>query len=119
MSAFSAQAVQQFVKFLYGFELEEENPKGVVMDLIEMGGVYSVENLQIAASIFVPKILTEGNMLEMMDFLKTHKALAALDLCTEFLLENSNRNALQSSDLLSKHVNKLTLILIFGNLTSL
>ena len=103
MSAYSAQAVQQFVKFLYGFELEEENPKGVVMDLIEMGGVYSVENLQIAASIFVPKILTKGNMMEMMDFLKTHKALAALDLCTEFLLENSDRNALQSSDLLSKH----------------
>merc|ERR1712150_48819 len=54
-------------------------------------------------SIFVPKILTKGNMVEMMDFLKTHKALAALDLCTEFLLENSNRNSLQSSDLLSKH----------------
>lgn len=51
MKSFSTKAVQEFVRFLYGFELDQEDMKNnleMVRDLIEMGGVYNVNGLQTA-----------------------------------------------------------------------
>ena len=104
---YSTRAIEQFVKFLYGFELEDESSLEVVKDLIKMGGVYSVPNLQNAASMSLPKLLTRCKILaeitQMMDFAKTHQATAALELCTDFITTKYQLSWLQSNDLLHEY----------------
>ena len=90
LKSFSTKAVQMFVRFLYGFELEQEDLKNdldLVKDLIVMGGAYNVNGLQTAAVIYLPEHLNTDNMMEWMDFLKTHNAKDAIVFCSEFLVK--------------------------------
>ena len=102
MKTFSTAAVQEFVKSLYGFELKNEDLQ-IVKDLIEMGGLYS--DVQTAASMCLQDHLNMDNIVELMDFVKTHMAEDATDLLCEFVVKNFNQNLLHShsSDILLNH----------------
>ena len=98
--------MQKFVRFLYGFELEQEDLKKdleLVRDLIGMGGVYNVTGLQTAAAFLLPQHLNTENMLEWMDILKACNVEDAIDLCSEFLVNKIGYNKLLSSGMLTKH----------------
>ena len=106
MKSFSIKAVHEFVRFLYGFELEQEDVKNdleLVKDLIGMGGFYNVTSIPTAAVIFLTEHLNTDNMLDWMDFLKTHNARNAVALCSEFLVTTFDHNKLHSTGMVSKH----------------
>jgi len=104
MKTFSTAAVQEFVRFLYGFELKNEDLQ-ILTDLIEMGGLYSVHDVQTAAFMCLQEHLNIDNIVELMDFVKTNMAEDATDLLCEFVVKNFNQNLLysHSSDILSNH----------------
>ena len=75
MKTFSDKTVQLFVKFLYGYELEEEEESGnveLMKELVSVGEVYNVPSLQSAAASLFVESFTAENKMEMMDFVKTH-----------------------------------------------
>ena len=108
MKTFSTAALQEFVKFLYGIELKNEvmgKDLQILKDLIEMGGLYAVHDIQTAASMCLQEHLNIDNIVELMDFVKTNMAEDATDLLCEFVVKNFNQNLLcsHSSDILSNH----------------
>ena len=75
MKTFSDKAVQLFVKFLYGYELEEEEESGnveLMKELVSVGEVHNVPSLQSAAASLFVESFTAENKMEMMDFVRTH-----------------------------------------------
>ena len=51
LKTYSTKAVQQFIRFLYGFELEQNVPNlQQTKELIVMGGIYNIPTLQNAAT---------------------------------------------------------------------
>ena len=104
MKTFSTAAVQEFVRFLYGIELKNEDLQ-IVKDLIEMGGLYSVHEVQTAASMCLLEHLNIDNIVELMDFVKTHAAEDAADFLCEFVAIKFDRKELEShgSKIFSKH----------------
>ena len=74
MKTFSDKAVQLFVKFLYGYELEEEKSGNVELmkELVSVGEVHNVPSLQSAAASLFVESFTAENKMEMMDFVKSH-----------------------------------------------
>ena len=93
MGEFSTEAVQQFIKFLYGFELEEEeeekknwkNDLEFIKELIILGGVYSVSDFQTAAAPYLALHLNAGNAAELGEFSAAHSAQEAGRLCKRVL----------------------------------
>ena len=78
MKAFSTKAVQEFVRFVYGLEIEDLSTNlELVKELIEMGGLYNVPGVQSAAATFLPDHLNSSNKLELLEFAVTHQATAA------------------------------------------
>ena len=63
---YSTKAVQQFIRFLYGFELEQ-NDLQIAKDLTVMGGVYNIPSLQKAAAEALVDHVNMDNLVEMME----------------------------------------------------
>ena len=89
MKNFSKEAVQQFLKFLYRFELEEgedwKNDLEFIKELIVLGGAYSVSDFQTAASSYLANHLNAVNSLELGEFAAAHNAEAAAEMCKKVL----------------------------------
>ena len=86
MEEFSTEAVRQFIKFLYGMELEEEwTDLEFIKELIVLGGVYSVSDLQTAAAPYLAVHLNDVNSAELREFSAVHNAAVAGDLCQRVL----------------------------------
>ena len=91
LEEFSVIATEQFVKFLYGFELEHEDFQKdleLVKELLIMGGLYDVEDLQRAASKFIYDHFTKKNVFDVMEFAKTNKTDTVMELGCEYVLGN-------------------------------
>ena len=70
LKTYSTKAVQQFIRFLYGFELEQEELKKdlqLAKDLTVMGGVYNIPSLQKAAAEALVDHVNMDNLVEMME----------------------------------------------------
>ena len=90
---YSTVAVQEFVKFLYGKELNHRDLKTdllIVRELLDMGGLYDVQLLQKAASSFIEEKLTKENVISTMKFAKTNMAKDTVKLCVEFILKSED-----------------------------
>ena len=96
MEEFSTEAVQQFIKFLYGIELEEEeqeqevekdwkNDLEFIKELIVLGGVYSVSDFQTAMAPYLAIHLNAVNSAELEEFSAAHNAGLAGQLCRRVL----------------------------------
>ena len=119
MKTFSDEAVELFVKFLYGYELEEDDINAnyidnnialahrnaieirLATDLIEMGGYYNVPNLQSAAATLLLKHITPENMVEIMNFVKTHNPEGPARICSEYIAKKFSVDTVSS--VLDKH----------------
>ena len=106
MKSFSDKAVEMFIKFLYGFELEVDdlnNNVNLSKELIAMGGLYNVSGIQAAAAKFLKKHFTAENMVELMDFLKTNNAVEATEICSDFIANKFHLKTIRSTKILDRH----------------
>ena len=91
MTEFSTEAVRQFIKFLYGFQLGETGEEKCwtdlkfIKELIVLGGVASVSDFQTAAASYLAIHLNANNAMELRDFAADHNAAAARELCKKVL----------------------------------
>ena len=90
---FSSQAVEMMVKFMYGIELEDWKDIDVFLELIEIGGVYGIENLDKAAAEKIKQHLTKENVFHIFSFAHLHKANDLKKICTEIIISNFSENA--------------------------
>ena len=98
--------MEEFVRYLYGYELQQEHLDDdleLVKELVTMGGVYFVDSLQTAATSCLSKHLSKENVLDVLTFMRTHKAITAVEICAEFCLNNLDLKALDASDQLEKY----------------
>ena len=103
---FSKKAVEEFVRYLYGYELQQEHLDDdleLVKELVTMGGVYFVDSLQTAATSCLSKHLSKENVLDVLSFMRTHKAITAVEICAEFCLNKVDLKALDASDQLENY----------------
>ena len=107
----SKKAAEKFIRFLYGFELEEDRDIHIVdeididiyKDLIAYGGVCGLRCLQDAAGETLGKYLSRNNVFELLVFAKQHNAEAALKICIDFVVENFSQTSLVENGHLARH----------------
>ena len=75
LKTYSTNAVELFIKFLYGFELKTTNE--LAKELTVMGGVYNISSLQRAAFTALVPSVDLDHMASMMDFVKINSTEAA------------------------------------------
>ena len=83
---FSSRAVEMMVKFIYGIELEDWEDIDVYLELIEIGGVYGIENLDKAAAEKIKQKLTKENVFNILSFSHLHKADDLKKICMEMII---------------------------------
>ena len=106
LKTFSTEAVRQFIKFLYGFELEQkelEKDLLLVKYLTLMGGVYNIPSLQRAAARALFNHITLDNMVEMMDFVKINFLDAAADALGDHIAKKFDQEQQLSSEIFTKN----------------
>jgi len=102
LKTYDPKSVQQFIRFLYGFELEQ-NDLQIAKDLTVMGGVYNIPSLQEAAAEALVDHVNMNNLVEIMDFVKINSVDSAADALGNQVVKNFDREQLISSDVLMKH----------------
>lgn len=87
---FSSRAVEMMVEYIYGIELEDWEDVDVFLELIEIGGVYGIENLDKATALKIKQLslLTKENVFPMLSFAHLHKASDLKNNCTEMIINN-------------------------------
>ena len=64
---FSSRAVEMMVEYMYGIELEDWEDIDVFLELIEIGGLYGIKNLDKAAAEKMKQHLTKENVFPIAD----------------------------------------------------
>ena len=106
LKSFAPRSVQEFVRFLYGFELdpqELEKNLAMVKELTEMAGVYNVPGLETAVVPTLLKGITKETMVEMMDFVTTKAGPEVTEAVSEYIALNFDVDTLKSSGIFLKH----------------
>ena len=96
----SSDALNEFVKFLYGLDLDRNLPLVTIKELIQIGGVYD-DSVRTAAWHLLRKHFTKENIFELLQFCKTLDAKIIMDTCKEFIV-----NAFKMKDLIKKNLLK-------------
>ena len=81
----STKATEQFVKFLYGFELEADLDIDIVLELMKYGGMYLVDSLQKAAGKKLDVHISKDNVFELLKFFCQENIEIGKDFCYEFV----------------------------------
>ena len=93
---FSSQAVAMMVKFMYGTELEDWEDINVFLELIEIGGVYGIENLNKAAAEKIKPQVTKESAFHILSFAHLHKADDLKKICADVVIsEFSEKEVLE------------------------
>ena len=103
MKEFSKEAVSVFVRFFYGYELDVDGELSIAKELITMGGMYGMESLQEAAADIIKQLLTEDNVIEILQFSKNQQCETAIAFCVEFIGDNFDREELQENGIIKEH----------------
>ena len=90
---FSSRAVEMMVKYMYGIELEDWEDIDVFLELIEIGGVYGIENLDKAAAEKIKQHLTKDTVFPILSFAHLHLASDLKKICTEMIINNFSEKA--------------------------
>ena len=88
----SAKAVEQLVKFVYGFDIDIDLRSFVVdnddwkalKELLIYGGVYGLDELQKAAENHLKNHLIYVNVIQFLEFAKEEKLYGTIKICAEF-----------------------------------
>ena len=83
---FSSQAVDMMVKYMYGFELEDCENHDAFLELIEIGGVYDIENLKKAAAEKIKPHVTKETVFHILSFAYLHKADDLKKICLDMII---------------------------------
>ena len=82
---FSSHAVEMVVKYMYGIELEDlENPNAL-LELIEMGGLNGIENLDKAAAEMIKPHVKKENVFQILSFAHLYKADGLKKICGDVI----------------------------------
>ena len=97
LRTYSTKTVQQFIRFLYGFELEQ-NDMQLAKDMTIMGVIYNIPTLQKAAAKALVQHSKIDNIIEILDFVKNYSGTDVADaLCYQLVKDERLRLTLQSS----------------------
>ena len=92
----TTKATEQFVKFLYGFELDNLNID-IVKELMEYGQMYLIDSLQKAAGKKLDVLLLKDNVFELLQFFSNKKNNIGMDFCIDFVSRNFEKEFLFKS----------------------
>ena len=92
----STETVTQFVRILYGLNLDENVSLDVVKELIMIGGVYDVTVQEIAWEHLTSN-LVKKNVFEVLKFCKEREARNAVKICLQMIVNNFPRKELLDS----------------------
>jgi len=81
------ETVELFVKFLYGFELDENISLFTWKELVQICGVYD-RSIHDAAAEIMMKHLKKWTVFDILDFCKQNGATKAVDVCRTFIAMN-------------------------------
>ena len=98
----SSDTVTEFIKFFYGFDLEQDLKFETVRELIKIGGVYD-ETVQNAAGELIGNHLTKENVFEILQFCKTFDAKIGKRKCLKFIIDSFDTEHLMDNNYLDKH----------------
>ena len=90
----TTKATEQFVKFLYGFELADGLDIDIVKELMEYGQMYLVDSLQKAAGKKLDVLVSKDNVFELLQFFSDKKNNIGMDFCIDFVSRNFDRTFL-------------------------
>ena len=93
----TTKATEQFVKFLYGFELADDLDIDIVKELMEYGQMYLVDSLQKAAGKKLDVLVSKDNVFELLNFFSNKKNNIGLDFCIDFVTKNFNKRFLMEN----------------------
>ena len=107
----SKKAAELFIRFLYGFELDEDRDVDIVdesdtdtyLDLIAYGGVCGLMCLQDAVGVTLKKFLSKNNVFDILVFAKQHNAEVAVKNCIEYAVKNFSQTSLLENGHLVRH----------------
>ena len=98
----SSEAVNVFVKFLYGFDIDEDIGVETLKELIQIGGVYD-SSVQDAAADLLKKHLIKENVFELYKFCKQNDSKTALKHCQDLILKEFTYPQLLDNGFLEEH----------------
>ena len=98
----STESVTQFVRILYGLDLDENVSLDVVKELIVIGGLYDVTVQEIAGE-HLRNHLIKGNVFEVLKFCKEREAKNAVKICLQMIVNNFTREELLDSGYFDDH----------------
>ena len=101
---YSSKAVEMMVKFMYGIELEDykdlyknsdvtDQNLHVFLELIEIGGVYGIENLDKGAAEKIKRHVTKENVFHVLSFAHLHKTDDLKKICTDKIISKHSEKA--------------------------
>eukprot|EP00092_Neocalanus_flemingeri_P044732 GFUD01049696.1.p1 GENE.GFUD01049696.1~~GFUD01049696.1.p1 ORF type:complete len:287 (+),score=66.09 GFUD01049696.1:46-906(+) len=86
IQGFSSKAVEEVVRFLYGFEINEGFEE--VEELIALGEMYQIDDLKTAAAMILDKNISKERVFTIAEVAAKHNADEAFDKCVEFIVNN-------------------------------
>eukprot|EP00092_Neocalanus_flemingeri_P009105 GFUD01009803.1.p1 GENE.GFUD01009803.1~~GFUD01009803.1.p1 ORF type:complete len:309 (-),score=61.73 GFUD01009803.1:238-1164(-) len=86
IQGFSSKAVEEVVRFLYGFEIHEGFEE--VEELIALGEMYQIDDLKTAAAMIIDKNISKERVFTIAEVAAKHNADEAFDKCVEFIVNN-------------------------------
>ena len=101
----STEAVENFVKILYGVDvhLDIDNVGlDILKDLIMIGGVYDA-SVQDVATEHLKNHLTKENVFEILELCKNQKAEDGVENCLQMIFDNFTKEELYKSGQLKNH----------------
>ena len=81
----ATETVTQFVRILYGLDLDENVSLDVIKELIMIGGVYDA-SVQEVAGKHIKKHLNKENVFELLKFCKEREASMAFKICLQMIV---------------------------------
>ena len=99
---FSGQAVEAMVKYMYGTELEDLENLDVFLELIEISGVYGIENLDKAAAEKIEAHVTEETVFHILSFAHLHKVDDLKKICGDVITRTfSEKEVLEQNTIIN------------------
>ena len=93
----TTKATEQFVKFLYGFELADDLDIDIVKELMEYGQMYLVDSLQKAAGKKLDVLVSKDNVFKLLNFFSKKNNSIGMDFCMDFVSRNFEKEFLFKS----------------------
>ena len=96
--------IKGFIKFLYGFELTDEDiDLNTSKELLKMGDMYEVKGLSKQSCYLIKNLLTKENVFENLSFCKKINSEKGVKICCKFIAKHFNKNHLISEGKLKEH----------------